>query len=700
MLRFIPTRRALSLAAAAACAALQAPVAHAQQTVVITGNPLGRDSAAQPANVLSGDALAQRRAATLGETLEGLPGVSATYFGPNASRPVIRGLDGDRVRLLDNGGASVDASNLSFDHAAASDPLVTERIEVLRGPAALLYGGNATGGVVNSIDNRIPRGPAAAPVLGRAEVRLGGAANEKSGAAVLEGGAVDVGRDMAGGGLAWHADAYGHRGDDVRAPRYTPVAEGEALASTTRIRNSASRGEGGAVGTAWTWGQGFFGVAAESSRSIYGTTVEPEVRIHMNRERASLAGEWRGLGGLFTQVSAQASHTRYKHQEVEGQGADAAVGTTFLSSGDEARVQAHHAPLHTGLGTLAGVWGLQTEKLAFQALGSEAFVPATVSRNNALFALEELALTRSGAALPLVLSAGARVERASVFSSGDAAGAVQTQFGPATKREFTPGSLSFGLRLGAAQGWQLQASLGRTQRAPAYYELFANGQHVATGTFERGDATLGVESSQHAELGLAWTQGHQHLKVNLFRTNFSRYLALDDSGSTATTSDGAELPVYAFHAARVRMQGLELEGETRLLTATPALPWAVDATAGLDVVHGDNLERNEPLARLAPLRVHLGLQASGETLKAGVNWRGVARQNRVPSTDTATAGYAMLDLWLSGKLELPGTQASNWFARLGNVADHVARSAGTVATMRGLAPLPGRALTVGLRSQF
>jgi iron complex outermembrane receptor protein len=693
-------RRALCLALAAAFAALPTTRALAQQTVVITGNPLGRDNAAQPVSVLSGDALAQRRGGTLGETLDGLPGVSATYFGPNASRPVIRGLDGDRVRLLDNGGASVDASNLSFDHAAASDPLVTERIEVLRGPAALLYGGNATGGVVNSIDNRIPRGPAVGLLTGRAEVRFGGAANEKSAAAVVEGGATDVGRDMAQGGLAWHADAYGHRGDDVRAPRYTPVAGGVALPATDRIRNSASRGEGGALGTAWTWGQGFLGLAAESSRSIYGTTIEPEVRIHMNRERASVAGEWRGLAGPITQVSAQASRTRYKHQEVDGQGDAAAIGTTFLSTGDEARVQAHHAPLTLGVGTLAGVWGVQAEQLDFQALGSEAFVPPTLTRTDAAFALEEMAWSRANGAAPVVLSAGARIERVSVFSSGDAPGAVATQFGAAQTLRYTPGSYSLGLRWGPASGWQLQASVGRTQRAPAYYELFANGQHVATGTFERGDTALGAENSRHAELGLSWTQGRQRLKANVFQTTFSRFIALDDTGTTATTSDGTSLPVYAFHAARVRMQGLELEGETLLLAATAARPWTLDLTAGLDTVRGDNLDRREPLARLAPLRVHLGLQAGGETLKAGVNWRGVARQSRVPATDTATPGYAMLDLWLSGKLDVPGTQAMSWFARLGNLGDHVARSASTVATMRGLAPLPGRALTVGLRGQF
>ena len=163
--------------AAPAQAQTAAPPDIAPATVVSTGNPLGCDALVQASSVLSGDGLVLRRASTLGETLDGLPGVASTWFGPNSNRPVIRGLDGDRVRMLDNGGGSIDASSLSFDHAVPIDPLVVERIEVLRGPAALLYGGSATGGVVNTIDNRIPRLPQQG-LAGRAEVRFGGAASE------------------------------------------------------------------------------------------------------------------------------------------------------------------------------------------------------------------------------------------------------------------------------------------------------------------------------------------------------------------------------------------------------------------------------------------------------------------------------------------------------------------------------------------
>ena len=670
-------RRFHSRSTAIACAVFAFTAAHAQQTVVITGNPLGRDAATQPVSVLSGEGLLLRRAGTLGETLDGLPGVSASWFGPNSSRPVIRGLDGDRVRLLDNGGASVDASNLSFDHASATDPLVAERIEVLRGPAALLYGGNATGGVVNSIDNRIPRVPATG-LSGRAEVRFGGPADERSGAAVFEGGS-----SREGGGPAWHADVFGRQGSDLRVPRYTPVTEGAALPSTDRVRNSASRSEGGAVGAGWASEKGFLGAAVETVRNRYGTTAEPDVFIRMQRDRVAVAGERRALDGPITQVSAQASHTRYEHQEISTSGV---VGTTFRSRGDDLRLELRHAPL----GPLHGVFGVQAETLDFSALGAEAFVPNTQTKSTALFALEEW---NAG---PLVFSAGLRGEQVRVASAGDAPDAAEPHFGAARTRSFSPGSLSLAARIGAAQGWHGSLSLGRTERAPAYYELFADGLHVATAAFERGDPQLPTESSRHAEIDLGWASGPHSVKASVFDTRFSRFISLDATGNRFAPPDDPErsLPEYAFRAVRAHMSGVEIEGRTRLLEA----PFTLDLTGGFDTVRGDNQDRGEPLPRLAPRRVRAGLEAALGTLHAGLNWRNVARQSRVPASDTATAGYSMLDLWASGRVALG--DETTWFARLGNATNRLAYNAATIDTIRGLAPLPGRSLTVGLRARF
>lgn len=630
---------------------LALPPAWAQtsQTVFITGNPLGRDSGAAPVSTLAGAGLQLRRAGTLGETLDGLPGVASTGFGPNAGRPVIRGLDGDRVRLLDNGGASVDASNLSFDHAVALDPLVAERIEILRGPAALLYGGSATGGVVNVIDNRVPRVPAQG-LTGRAELRGGGAARERAGSALLEGGA---------GGFVWHADGFGRRSDDQRVPG-------------GRIVNSAAESSGGAIGAGWAGAEGHAGLAADTLRNDYGVVVEPDVTIRMKRDRISAAGEWRATGGWLRGVAVRGGHTDYQHEEVEGTGE---VGTTFKSRGDDVRAELRHAPL----GGLEGVFGMQAEKLSFSALGEEAFVPSTRTRSAAAFVLEEW---RSG---PWQVSGGLRAEQVRVSADADL---------PA--RRFEPLSAAFAVNHTLPGGWQLQASLGHTERAPAYYELYADGVHLATAAYEVGDPTLALERSRHAEAGVAWAAGAHRFKANVFTTRFSNHIALDATGAlidVAEPGDPPELvPEYRFQGVRARLQGLELEGRTRLVQGA----WTLDATGALDLVRGDNLSRGEPLPRIAPRRTRLGLQAASGPWSAGAELRHHARQARVSSGDTATPGYTMLDLWW--RAEWQGGLAV--FAKLANATDEEGFNATAVAMVRPLSPLPGRALSAGVQLRW
>jgi iron complex outermembrane recepter protein len=661
------THRLTVLRHAVALFCFSAACAQAQtQTIIITGNPLGTEVGATPANSLAGPGLQLRRGGSLGETLDGLPGLAATGFGPNASRPVIRGLDGDRVRVLDNSGAAVDASNLSFDHAVALDPLVAERIEVLRGPAALLYGGNATGGVVNVIDNRIPR-RAQQGLAGRAELRGGGAASERAGAAVLDGGI---------GGLAWHVDLAGRRADDVRAP----------LAPEDRIPNSESRSHAAALGAGWVGDAGHLGAAVDSMRHRYGVTVEPDVIIRLERERLALAGEWRG-SGFARSVSTRAGHTRYQHEEVEGTGE---VGTTFKSRGDDARFELRHAPI----ANVQGVWGLQLESLDFSALGEEAFVPSTRTRSQALFALEEWAIPNTG----LVLSGGARLEQVRVRSEGDAPDAAEPKFGAAASRRFEPKSLSVGLRATLAPGWSLQGSLGQTQRAPAYYELYANGLHLATAAFEVGDPTLGLERSRHAELGLSWQAGPNQVKLSMFNTRFANYIALDATGveievpSEIPGEPSEFVPEYRFQPVRARLVGAEIEGRVRLLQG----PTTLDLSGTLDTVRGDNLGADQPLPRLPPLRARLGLDAGFGPWHVGVDVRHAARQNRVGPLDTPTAGYTMLDLWARGSF----AAAWSWWAKLGNATDEQGFNSAAVATVRGLSPLPGRALGVGVAARW
>ena len=652
------------LAAACLCLSAQAEPAESLDKVVVTGNPLKSQVLAQPSDSLGGDQLVLTRAANLGDTLQGLPGVAATNFGPNASRPSIRGLDGDRVRILNNSGASVDASNLSFDHGVAIDPLVIDKVEVLRGAAALLYGGNAVGGVVNTLDNRIPR-TFIQGLSGAAEVRLGGASREKSGAVVLDGGG---GQKSSGWG--WHVDLAGRDAGDQVAPRFSSPTE-DGAESRTRVRNSAARSHGGAAGGSVFFQGGFAGVSVDDFHTDYGTTAEPDVTIRMQRQRLATAGEWASTEGPVHRVSWQLSRNRYEHVEMEGD----VAGTTFKSTGTDARLEVEHA----SIGPFKGLVGLQTESLDFSALGEEAFVPGTRTRNTGVFLLEQARLAG------VDWQAGARTERVTVDSDGG------DRFGAPQSRRFRPMSLALSGVLPVSAAWSLSANLNRTERAPAYYELFANGLHVASAAYERGDATLGLEKSRGVDLGLKWEGEGSHAHFNVYETRFSNYIALQATGEMAD-NDGQTVPVYAFQAVPARLRGVEFEGRWQLHPALALL-------SQVDAVRGDNRSTGEPLPRLAPLRAMLGVEAKRGEWSGRLEWRGATRQTRVAEFDSPTAGYGTVRLWLARQMRWGQTDAL-WYLKLDNLGNKLAFNATAVPTIRDLSPQPGRSLSTGLQLRF
>ena len=643
--------------------------------VVVTGNPLRSAASPAPVSVLAGDELVLRRASSLAETLNGLPGVSSSWFGPNANRPIVRGLDGERVRVLSNAGASLDASTLSFDHAVPIDPLFVDRIEVLRGPGALLYGGSAVGGVVNALDNRIPKAPVE-DVNGAVEVRLGGAESERGGAALLEAG---------NGRFAIHVDAFGRRTSDLRVPRHTPVEDGAPLHEATRVRNSAARTGGGSLGAAWTFGTGHLGVSADTYDSRYGVVAEPDVLIRMKRDHFGLSGEARELGGPIRTARVQLNHTRYKHEEIEGSGE---IGTTFNTKGTEARVELEHAPL----GPVRGLVGAQVEDFDFSALGAEAFVPSTRTRRQAVFVTEALDW-RLG-----TLSAGIRFEHAEVASDGDADPA-EPKFGAAAQRAFWLRSASIGNVWNFTPQWSLATTFSASERAPTAFELYANGVHAATGAFEIGDPLLATERGNNVDVALEWKSGADRLRLGAYSARFSRFIALEATGAdvSVTGEDGSigTFPAYAFRSVRARLHGVEIEGKHRLVTR----PWTLDLSGRLDLTRARNADTGEPLPRIPPMRFTLGLDAGSGPWSGRVEFEHAAPQDRVPATDTRTSGYNLLNLALTRQFSW-GTQRALWFVKLNNATDKLAYNASTIETVRGLAPLPGRSIKTGMRVDF
>ena len=665
--------------------------------IVVTGNPLSSNlfEMAAPASVTQGQGLMLRRAPSIGETINGLPGISSTYFGPHASRPVIRGLDGDRIRILQNGTGMNDASSVSFDHAVAADSFIAEKIEVVRGPASLFYGGSAVGGVVNIIDGRIAQRPVQG-VEGEAELRLGGAERASDGAAKIKWG---------NSSLALSADVYSRRSRELVIPGFARSARQRALdaAGTVqprdRLPNSDGWGTGGGLGASLTFDDGFAGVSWQFMDSNYGSPAEAAVRLDMQSSRWDFSGEKRNLGGWLRSVSAKFGNTEYKHQEVDA----GAIGTIFKNNGYDGRIEARHAKL----GALDGAVGMQFANSEFSALGAEAFIPTTKTDSKALFVFEEWT---SGA---LKLNLGARSEQTSVSSGGGGAIDASTgspKFGVAQEKSFSPKSASIGGVYTVVPGWAVTANVSSTGRAPTFGELYANGPHLATGAYEVGNSAFGVEKSTGLELGLRARSGNHSGSVGMFRQRFKNFLTLFGTGNTRG-ADGELNPVDAdgdgaadgsgeeianellYRAVRAEFKGFEAQARFRLLDKGGSLDLELKA----DAVRATDLSTGAPLPRISPARVGVALDYSLNRLSARLDVSRVQGQGRVAANELPTDAYTMVNAAVSQRFNL-ASGGYEIFLRGVNLTNVEARN--HVSFLKDRVPLGGRGVQVGLRATF
>ncbi|UCR82983.1 TonB-dependent receptor [Pseudomonas chlororaphis] len=672
-----PSRSLLWRLTPLSAALLFASQAHALelQPQVITANPLGSQQTAAPSTVLEGDDLTLQQQGSLGETLNKQPGVSSSYFGPGASRPIIRGLDGDRIRLLRNGVGALDASSLSYDHAVPLDPVNVERIEIVRGPAALLYGGSAIGGVVNTFDNRIPT-EAIEGIQGAGELRYGGADTTRSSAGKLEAG---------NGTFALHLDANSRQFNDLKIPgyarsRHAPASE-DGNGKKGRLGNSDGRQDGGAIGGSYTWDDGYAGLSYSNYDSNYGSPAEEDVRIRMKQDHYAFASELRNLDGPFSSLKFDAGYTDYEHREIEG----GETGTIFKNKGYEARVEARHQPL----GPLNGVIGTQVNRSEFSALGEEAFVPQTDTDSAALFILEELQATER-----LKLSLGGRLEHTRV--DPDSKG--NERFSQAdSSSSFTAGSLSSGAVYTLTPIWSVAATLGYTERAPTFYELYANGAHVATGTYEVGDANLSKEKAVSSDLALRFDNGTHKGSVGVFYSHFSNYIGLLGSGRTLNDEgeeDAGGMPEYTYSGVRARFAGIEAQDHWKLGESAYG-KFALELSG--DYTRAKNLDNGEALPRIAPLRLNSGLLWELDRWQARIDVEHAASQRRVPDNESGTDGYTTLGASAGYHFDIGSSQ---WlaFVKGENLTNQTVRYASSI--LRDIAPAQGRSIEVGLRTTF
>lgn len=656
---------------------LDVDVHHEFVVVTAQSDPRSDAELARPVAVLEASALQVELEPTLGETLKAVPGVHSTYFGPGASRPVIRGLGGDRIRVLEDGIGSFDASSTSPDHAVSFDPISAKRVEVVRGPATLLYGSSAVGGVVNTIDDRIPDARSDRLLQGVADLALGSVSDERSGAAALRAGQ---------GPFVFRGEYARRETGDVSIPGFAESASlraAEAEQGGTEdeafgmLPNSAIENESFGAGAAVVGRRGFFGVAVREFDTLYGVPgghagEEAEggegaeaVRIDLQQRRLDVRGGRTQPFGPFRAGKLRFGAADYEHVELEG----TEVGTRFLNDGWEGRLELLHRPL----GSLSGSVGVQVAQRDFEAIGEEAFVPPSETLSWALFAFEEVG---SG---PVRGQLGLRWERQKVDARGE------TSQG----RSFDGISGSVGALWSLPGGLGAGLTLARSVKLPNAEELYSNGPHLATRSFERGDPDLENETSLGLDLSLRKRAGRLNAELNLFANRFDRYIYERLTGEVV---DG--LPVVRFSQADARFVGGELEAHLDVLEEEPH---HLDVELSADVVRARLTGLDEDLPRIPPARLGLGLHYQSQVWDARVEVRHAFEQDRTAPFERPTDGYTFLNASVGYRLFV-GRTVWDLMLRGTNLTDAEGRA--HTSFLKDSVPLPGRNLRLSARVAF
>lgn len=636
--------------------------------VVVTAAPFGNDENSQilaPATVLRGDELRNKLGNSLGDTLSHELGVSASAFGAGASRPIIRGMEGPRVKILQNGMSILDASSLSNDHAVGGEASTARQVEILRGPASLLYGSGAIGGVVNIVNDRIPTVLNAKPT-GEAEVRYGTVDRTKNTSLSIDGAAGDIGL---------HIDGNLRDADDYKIPGHADA--NDSSSASGRLPNSFARTNSLGVGASYIQSWGHIGASVGVNDDRYGIPTEERSYITLKQTRIDLDGLIKEpFGGAFESLRFKIGNTDYKHTEHEEDGTPA---TDFKNDAIESRWELTHKPIAGWRGT----FGIQTENSKFSALAADGSgpetVPVTKSDSIAGFLVEERDFG------PFKLTGGARIESVKRKPQDDAL----------VDRDFTLGSYSVGGLWTFTPGYALGLTGSVAQRAPAIEELYSNGPHESTATFDIGDNNLRKETSHNIELSLQKTTGLIRWKANLYENRVKNYIYGRTAGNVdedGVADPGGEFTERFWSQGDATIRGAEAEISYNLDGPGLSLRGFTDTSRG----RLDNMG-NLPLQPVTRVGGDIGYRQGA--WRSGLSVVHADSQDRLAPFETfATPSYTQVDANLSYTQNASSAMPITWFAILKNLTNDDIRLSTSV--LSDVAPLPGRNLIVGVRTNF
>jgi iron complex outermembrane receptor protein len=615
--------------------------AHFSESVTVSPNARDTFESYQPASVLGGEDLQQRLGNSLGATLASEPGVNVRSFGSGNARPVVRGLDNDRVLILENGARTGDLSSQSADHGVTLDPATATQIEVVRGPATLLYGSSAIGGVVNLVSEEIATKPL--HDLHGAVTAQGATADEEAGlAANLSGG---------NGTLAWRVNGSAQRTGSYDTPDGT-------------VPNSQSNAKSGGGSLGYTSEDGYLGASYQYVDTRYGVPYveEGETTLHPRRTRLDLRGERRNLGGILSGVKFEGAFRDYSHDEIEGSGA---IATSFKNRVTEGNLYLNHR----ALGPLAGTFGVRGEHRDYSAIGEEALAPPTTQNSVSGFVYEELAFRH------LSVQFGSRLDHTSFDADG---AAVERPEVP--DRAFTNLSASLGVLGYLRDDLTLALNLARAARNPSLEELYNLGPHAGNFAFEIGDPTLPTEVARGADLSLRYRGARVSAEGTGFLNDIDRFIFPFQTGAI---DEEEGLPVVTFRSTDARFYGFEAHVDAGL---TKSL-WLV---LGGDAVRGERRgDESGALPRIPPRRLWVGLRFDHGPLHLEGELKNAAAQTRVYGAETPTDGYTVVNAHASYQVT-SGHAVHTVTLRLDNAADELYRN--HLSYIKDLTPEMGRSL--------
>ena len=667
-------------------------------TTPVTANPLGvsSDEFIVPISVLNGHELDIKRNNSFAETLDGTPGVSFSNWGPTIGRPVIRGMSADRIRIMQNGINSLDVSSFSSDHAVAIDPLVIEQIDIIRGPATVLYGGGTVGGVVNAIDHRIPRQKITG-ATGRAVTRFGGANSERSSAVV---------GDVGFGNFVIHLDAYTRKTGNLSIPGYSvsgKLARSDSEISRNQygkkgqLRNSGSDIDGGAVGASYFFEKGYVGMSYAKHESETGNPLTATGFFDLETNRWDLHSEFHDLDGFFNHFKFKMAHTDYKHDEHHEPGE---IENTFKNRGLDGTLElGHHA-----IAGMSGVVGLHFENSSFKQPNG-VLLPNANTDSQSVYVYEELPINEHKLTLgfrrgnhdvkrnSFTGDGGCSISYTDLVDCSASGGSEDDQSFGETEKTFQTNNAAIGGVYKINQNWSLNSNVAHSERAPAFFELFPYGAHHATGQVHKGNENLNTELSNTIDFQIKWKNNGHAFSVGPYYTKFNRFIGIFNTGNELyhlhEGEDEAEgMSVFQYRSVGATFKGLEFDGNYQINDQ-------FDFSYKGDYVRAEQ-DNGDDLPRISPLRLGAGIAYEKNNFYARLDILRAFAQDNIATHELKTDAYTNVTAYAS--YQLPVEYNLQLFLKGHNLLDQEIRDHSSFMKDKFLRA--GRSVLFGLQGEF